>query len=81
MIELLFAERGSWHPWQHSGAVSLSGRVNPLLDFPDNVNGLGVALFPDGETGSYFTETLSSANGLGTEMIPGNVNDSVAVDV
>ena len=81
VTELLFAVRGSWRPWQHSGVVPLPGRANPLLDFPENVNGLDVAPFPRRETGSYFVETLSSPNDLGTNMIPGNVNDSVAVDV
>ena len=79
--ELLFAERGSWHPWQCFGLAPLPGRASPLLDFPENVNGLGVAPILGRETGSYFVETLSSANGLGTDGIPRNVNDFAAVQV
>ena len=79
--ELLFVERDSWHPWQHSRVASLLGRVSPSLDFPENVNGLGVAPIPGRETDSYFIETLSSANDLGTDGIPGYVNDFAVVEV
>ena len=79
--KLLFTELGSWRPWQHSEVAPLQRRANPLLEFPENVNGLGIAPFPGRETGSYFVETLSSANGLDTDTIPGNVNDSIAVEV
>ena len=79
--ELLFAERDSWHPWQHSEIAFLWGRASLSLDFPENVNGLGVAPIPGRETDSYFIETLSSANDLGTDGIPGNVNEFAVVEV
>ena len=62
------------------GSPFFRGERVPNLIFP-RVDSLGVASIPKKETGSYFVETLSNANGLDTDGILGNVIDFTVVEV
>ena len=42
---------------------------------------LGVALTPGRVTGSYIVEIPANVNGLGTDGIPGNVNDFAVAEI